>query len=659
MHDPYRRLKLNPLDAANSAFVPTANKDAYIATGFANYTIAVSDSGVSVTKTTYTGSTPVTPNAVLVGGSCVTPSPAKVTCCHIQKVLTSIPAPNAVPSIWQWYQTASNVYNYVTVTGDVSCDQSVFVPSNTYLVLDGKVTAAGTLDSVSSLFSMSGTIASSVNPTGGAYSGIIAKKGSQPVIDCNYKKITAIKAFNVTNGLIEGITVQNCGKQDVLNPVPAIWLQGFKGKNTTEVSHCTVQNNAGIGILVQKSVRALIYKNTIYNNSIGVAVIVGSSRTMVIGNTITNNRGNGISSDSASTTSVFDSNTISFNGENGIALYNLPSSASATSNGGFINGSSYAAGTSQDNVIIRNIITSNRGASIHMSAEGTSAIAGTKIVGNTISMNGFGVRVGDNKPELVFATLYFNNNDKDGLTHSFLRYLVDLTKGDKTTKAPDLTKSSTNNRVLDPLNRAVYFTPLQTAVLMTGSSLLSFSPKASHELQSTSFNNVEASQFTQVLTTSMDPHLQPKHLTIVNTTDSGDHSSTIVNWQVKFHLEETAGTMQNSSVAYRTITQSLTSGNSNNFYAYLKAKGGKFSQLSKATHKVQGKKSFPERAGYEAPVGNLATPVLTKVKVPKTPAKKPTKKPTAPKKGKKKSNPKYDVFSWFDAIFTAMFRAFL
>ena len=136
-----------------------------------------------------------------------------------------------------------------------------------------------------------------------------------------------------------------------------------------------------------------MYKNTIQNSSIGVALIIGSQRTIVTGNNINHNRGNGISSDSSSTLSVFEGNTISSNADNGIALFNAANSNSGLSV--YVNGTvKYAPGTSQDNVIIRNTILSNGGASIHMAASGTLPIAATKIIGNTISGNAFGVRVG-------------------------------------------------------------------------------------------------------------------------------------------------------------------------------------------------------------------------------------------------------------------------
>ena len=376
-------MKLYPVDTNNHAAIKAGT--AAIAPGTFNVTISSSSSGLSVNYS----SSSVSLQSYAVTGC---PTNSLVTCCSIQKVFNGLisSTPAQQPGIWQWQQSSTNVYNYVTVTGDVFCDQPLFVPSNTYLVLNGKLTASPSINMgfATALISMTGSVA-----TSGSYSGVIAGSPGA-TIDCNYLPYSGVKIFNATNALLEGITVQHCGTPSIVPPIlPAVLVMGFTGKNTSEIAHCNIINNPGIGVLIQKGKRVVVYKNTIQNSSIGVALIVGSQRTIVTGNTITLNRGNGISSDSSSTLSVFEGNTISMNTGNGVAIFNAVSSAQGTAV--YVNGTTaYTPGTSQDNIIMRNTIFQNGKASILLSANGLFPIAATKIIGNTISGNGFGVQVG-------------------------------------------------------------------------------------------------------------------------------------------------------------------------------------------------------------------------------------------------------------------------
>ena len=205
--DPYQRMKLYPLDTNNHAAIKAGT--AAIAQGTFNVTI--SPASVVYSSSSASGLTYAVP------GNCA--SNSLVTCCTIQKVFNGLisSTPSQQPGIWQWQQSSTNVYSYVTVTGDVFCDQPLIVPSNTYLVLNGKLTASPSINMgfATALISMTGSVA-----TSGSYSGVIAGNPAA-TIDCNYMPYTGVKIFNATNALLEGVTVQHCGTPGI---VVLYWL---------------------------------------------------------------------------------------------------------------------------------------------------------------------------------------------------------------------------------------------------------------------------------------------------------------------------------------------------------------------------------------------------------------------------------------------------
>ena len=241
--------------------------------------------------------------------------------------------------------------------------------------------------------------------------------------------------------------------------------------------------------------------------------------------------------------------------------------------------------------------------------------------------------------------MYFSNTDTDGLTDSFLT-------------ANNIAVQ--NNRVLDPLNKAVYSTPYHTAVMLSGTSILTYAGGSRMSLTSGNFTSDQTSDFTDVLAQSLESRLSGTNIKIKNTTTSKGND--VVHWLAKVHAED-IGQVDGASTK-TVLAQNLNVAESKKaFEAAAKSKKSKLSKVAKAHHSVDSYTTFPERASYTPVKESLGTPIKRKVK--KVPSKKPAKKPAKPAKkptkpGKKPGSKKgiRSLFSWVEEISSIIYRAF-
>jgi len=419
--------------------------------------------------------------------------------------------------------------------------------------------------------------------------------------------------------------------------------------NSTEVAGTVITNSKGPGILINRAVRAVIYNNTIDNSAnSGVAMIVGADRTIVSYNWIRNGLSDGIYSDTGSTASVIEANFIYKNKNNAIKIAGANPTGSVNPNAGYVGANvTLAAGVCSDTVIIRNTIRSNGGASIYLETNYTNSIVGTKILGNTMMYNSKGVTakgVTIGSGNGITNTYIFGNTDKDGLSQTIL-------------------KAGAFGKALDPMNRLLFATPLQTAAVITGNISLSMVPKISLDTTVT-WTAADINLFAKYLGISMDPTFQNGEVTITYLAQNGY----IINldWQLKYHLEDRkdedgvqAHTDSASARAYfdSVLTAAEQSGV---LYNLLQLSGSPtLESVSKATihHKLKSDTSFPEHQKYVAYVNPLTRPIAAKPVQKPTP--KPKAKPAKGGKGGKKGGKTFDFFmDAFQSVVAVVSRAF-
>jgi len=567
------------------------------------------------------------------------------TCSTIKNIFQDINQRTlqAPPTLWQWRETAVNNINFVEVTGDLSCDVGITLPDQTYLVLNGKVTPTNNLN----LGGQSALIAGSNSH----YSGVLDGNPGVGIIDCGGtqnapKQFAAISVFASQNFLIEGMTIQNCGFSAT---VGAITVQGGQGVNTTEITGNLIQNNGGPGIVIQRGSRIIAYQNVITGNNIGgIALISGSERTIIHDNLISNNNGNGISVNSGSTQVTIEGNVIQGNAANGVSIFNIGTPVASAVR---INGTSYAVGTSADNIIMRNMIINNQNASINLFAQDGLTIEYTKIIGNTIMFNKRGLTIGGVAGS-VKQTIYFTNNDLDGLTDSFMR-------------------DDRHGKVMDPMSRAKYNTPIETALSFSGKTKVYQPVQSSRRLQAelpqSSWDQATQTEFESIVASSLNMGLDGSNVQMVSCNDTQTSSSsltTTVDWVVSLHLEDTLHS--NATLALAALEQTmLSSVSGGGFLSSMKnANSPILRRATGVAHITKSKTSYKE---HKAPT--VVKPKLTKVK--KTPVKtispivtkpvaKPSKKPG--KKGKEKGGKLMEVteifFSFFAEILSFFTRLF-
>ena len=156
---------------------------------------------------------------------------------------------------------------------------------------------------------------------------------------------------------------------------------------------------------MKSSVRTIIHNCDIYGSIESGITLFGSSQgSIVSSNSIRKSVTSGIFSSEGSTLSVFSGNYIAGNNV-GIIITN--------------NKNNYGA-ASENNIIIRNTIVRNLGKSILLEADNNTIgciVEGTMISSNTMLNNGHGVTfIGKG----VYSTFYYSNDDRDGLTASFM-----------------------------------------------------------------------------------------------------------------------------------------------------------------------------------------------------------------------------------------------
>jgi hypothetical protein len=602
----------------------------------------------------------------------------KVDCADINSLLNGAnaviykPDKTGIPTglIWQWYnhntqKVNHNVFNYVTLDGGagaspgnpalITCKTQLIVPANTFLVLKNvKIQASSPFKGNSLIYG------------GGAhYSGVLSYGSKMGQIDCSYTastfaNVAGIRVFNSSFFQIDGLDISNCGNFQTYGSIDIIGGGVPSVGNSTEVAATVITDSKGPGVLVNRAIRAIIYNSTIVRSAnSGVGMISGADRTIISKNTIRHGLTEGIYSDSGSTRAVIEANDISYNKLHGVKIAGMSANGIPNKNVPFAGANvSLASGVASDFVIIRNIIKGNRGSTVLMETNFTGSIIGTKILGNTMFNNTKGVTAKGAVIGTVAGisnTWYFGNADFDGLEQSVL--------------------VGSAGKALDPQNRAIFGTPLQTAVTIVGNISLQLGSAAGPQLQDTiTWSPADLLALGKMLGIRVDP--TAKGQVSVNYLNNDGLVSNL-QWTLKYHKENEPASALAADIATEKKNVDALFRQAEYDHTLDELFSGSGAPLLPSTdilkaivprslkHMVLTGSYNPEHAGYTSMSAKLGH---YKKQVPvKAPTKKPKNKPDPKDKPMPKNKPmpkkggkggKEYVMEAFQSVMAVMGRAF-
>jgi len=325
---------------------------------------------------------------------------------------------------WMWQPGVKQVISFLTLIGEYTADETLKLPRQLVLVLEGAtITADHHLFSKSSL----GIIVAEE----AHFSHVVSLGGpSAATIDCGSVSGPAgIYIFNSSYFSVDGLTVKNCGEK--FGAITMFGTSNHDVGNSTSIINSVISASAGHGIFGSRLVRPVLYQNTITNSAGNGIHFTGESLGPIIsGNTLSKNVGDGVHTGEGTRRSVIRGNIISENEGSGISITNAKAKKSVT----------YS-------VVITNTITKNLKYSIFLGVDRSSTVVSTIIGGNKISSNAYGMFASDASGKGIQKTLLAANDDTDGLMGSFLS----LTNGNS--------KDAAGNYFLDPMDRGVYYKP--------------------------------------------------------------------------------------------------------------------------------------------------------------------------------------------------------